>query len=178
MRHLQGDDFLGLFRSDWRRAFHFEAQDTYNVSDEAEPLRKFRAGESDDYEWCREWDDLIKEQTGQGKIVQRVRMVSVPPVEYTRFGITVAPLNISAGEDVRWLPRPLIDPSELAHDDYWLFDENLVAFVIFRADGDASGVAVSDDPVLVGHCIAVRDRVWKLALPHDDYVRSEYSSAE
>ncbi|WP_228786161.1 DUF6879 family protein [Nocardia terpenica] len=169
---------MGLFRAHWRRAFHLETQDSYNISEEVEPLRKFLAGEPDDYKWCREWDELMAEQTGKGKVVQRVRMVSVPHVDYTRFGLTVAPMNISAGEDVRWLPRPLIDSVELAHDDYWLFDDELAAFVIFRPDGEVSGVAVTDDPVLVAHCATVRDMVWNLAIPHATYIKSEYCAAQ
>jgi hypothetical protein len=177
MQHLQGDDFTALFRANWARAFHLETQDTYNVADETEPFRKFLAGESDDYEWCHEWDSLIHDETATGKVVQRVRLVSIPHVDYTRFGLTIAPLNIEAGEDVRWLPRPLIDPTELARDDYWLFDDRLAAFVIFKPDGDATGLAVTDDPAIVAHCVTVRDKVWSLAIPHAEYVVSEYIAA-
>ncbi|RDI53998.1 DUF6879 family protein [Nocardia mexicana] len=179
MKLIQGEEFVDLFRGgEWKRAFHLETQDEYLVADEHEPFRKFLAGEPDDYEWCRSWDDLIRDVTGSGKQVHRVRLVSIPHVDYTRFGLTIAPLNIEAGEEIKWLPRPLIDPAELTQDDYWLFDDDLVVFVTFRSDGDFGGFAVTDDPVIAAHCTAIRDKVWGLGIPHADYVGSDYAAAK
>ncbi|WP_280315493.1 DUF6879 family protein [Nocardia abscessus] len=176
MRLIQGEKFVDLFRAgDWKRAFHLETQDEYFVADEHEPFRRFLAGEPDDYEWCRSWDDLVREVTATGKQVHRVRLVSVPHVDYTRFGLTIAPLNIQAGEQIKWLPRPLIDSAELA-DDYWLFDDRLVVFVTFEENGDFGGFAATDDPVIAAHCVAVRDRVWDLGIPHAEYVESDYAA--
>ncbi|WP_024802885.1 DUF6879 family protein [Nocardia sp. BMG51109] len=179
MKLIQGEEFVGLFRTgEWERAFHLETQDEYLVADEHEPFRKFLAGEPDDYEWCRSWDDLIRDVTARGKQVHRVRLVSIPHVDYTRFGLTIAPLNIEAGEQIKWLPRPLIDPSRLTSDDYWLFDDHLVVFVTFEDDGDFGGFAVTEDPVIAAHLVAVRDTVWGLGIPHADYVGSDYAAAK
>ncbi|WP_040864034.1 DUF6879 family protein [Nocardia exalbida] len=179
MKLIRGEEFVDLFRAgEWERAFHLETRDEYFVADEHEPFRKFLAGEPDNYEWCRSWDDLIKDVTSTGKRVHRVRLVSVPHVDYTRFGLTIAPLNIEAGEEIKWLPRLLINPAELASDDYWLFDDRLVVFVTFKEDGDFGGFAVTDDSVIAAHCTAVRDKVWDVGIPHAEYVESDYAAAK
>lgn len=176
MHLLQGDAFNQLFREDWQRAFHLETLDTYNIPEEREPIRKFLAGEPDGYEWCKSWDNLVHEVTSRGKVVQRVRLVSVPHVDYTRFGLAIAPLNIAAGEDIRWLPRHLIDSDQLTTDDWWMFDDNTVAFSVFTPDGRGGGLAVTTDPTIAAYVATVRDLVWKLAIPHADYVNGEHTA--
>jgi hypothetical protein len=89
----------------------------------------------------------------------------------------VAEHNIAAGEDVRWLPRHLINPDELSTDDYWLFDDKLVVFTVFEPSGRFVGGATTTDPVIVNHCLAVRDRVWQAAIPHHRYLETEHVTA-
>lgn len=175
MQHLHGDTFDQLFRDFTERAFHLETRDSYTVPEEAEPLRKFIAGEPDDYAWCEPWDTLMREVTVDGRLVQRVRIVTVPHAEYTKFLVATTPDNISAGEDVRWLPRHLAESGDTAADDFWLFDDNLVAFSVFEPDGSWNGAAVTTDPVIAGHCRTIADRVWRSAIPHRHYVDSEYA---
>lgn len=171
MELLQGETFDQFFRNGrWKRAFHLETLDAYSTPDEDEPLQRFLDGEPDDFAWLEWWEDLIREVTSSGKNVQRARLCTVPHVDYTRFGLMVAPRNIEAGEDIRWLPRHLIAPDEVSTDDFWMFDDDLVAFSIFTPDGSGAGAATTIDPVITAHCRAVRDRVWKLATPHADYV--------
>ena len=73
---------------------------------------------------------LVRVATQPGKSITRVRVVTVPHSDYARWGLTVAPLNINAGEDIRWRPRHrhLADGIEFLADDYWLFDDNRVVF--------------------------------------------------
>ena len=92
---------------DRRRAFHLELKDTYNVAAEDEPFGRWQRGEPDDYAWHQGWLDFLREVTAAGVQVQRVRVVSTPHTDYTRWGLEVARLNIQAGEDVRYLPRHL-----------------------------------------------------------------------
>ncbi len=68
-------------------------------------------------------------------------MVSVPHVDYTRWGLTVAPLNIEAGEDIRWLPRQPTDGMGLPADDFWLLDDDRVLFTVFEPAGRFAGGA-------------------------------------
>jgi hypothetical protein len=170
MYSLSGDELDELFRSPWQRAFHLELEDTYAVSGEFEPLRQFLAGEPEETSWHHRWLDLVREITSTGKVVQRVRVVTEPHTDYTRWALSVSPRNIAAGEEVRWLPRHSIAPSDLSGDDYWLFDDHLVAFSVFTRSGEGVGFSVTTDPVIAAHLRAVRDRVWPAAVPHDTYV--------
>lgn len=177
MELLQGEAFDDLFSSFTHTAFHLEVQDSYHTPDEAGPFELFLTGRPDDFAWHKPWLRLVEDVTATGRKITRARVVSVPHVDYTRWGLTVSPHNIAAGEEIRWLPRHLIDPNQLTSDDYWLFDDSLVVFTVFEPGGQFSGGAATSDPAIVTHCRTVRDRVWRAAIPHDQYVTSEYVSA-
>src|SRR5262249_17975634 len=121
--------------------------------------------------------NLVRDVTAGGKAIRRTRVVTVPHGDYTRWGLTVAPHNIAAGEAIRWLPRHLIDADALSRDDYWLFDDDLVVFTVFEPNGRFAGGAATSDPRIVSYFRDVRDRVWTVAIPHSEYVGSEYVSA-
>jgi hypothetical protein len=174
---VQDEAFFALFDSFTGTAFHVEAQDSYHTPDEAGPFELFLTQQADDLAWHRPWLNLVRNITAAGKSIQRARVVTVPHVDYTRWGLTVAPHNIAAGEDIRWLPRRLIDADALPADDYWLFDDNLVVFTIFEPSGRFAGGAATTDPTIVSYCRTVRDRIWAAAIPHSKYVDSEYVSA-
>ena len=171
---LQGEAFDDLFRTFRHRAFHLEVRDSYHVPDEAGPFRRFLNGESDDFAWHQRWLGLVREATGAGKGISRVRVVTVPHVDYTRWGLTVARHNIAAGEDIRWLPRHLVDPEHLTIDDYWLFDDDRVVFTVHEPTGRFAGGAATTDRAIVDRCRAIRDQVWRVAVPHSRYVFSEF----
>ncbi|SNY83825.1 hypothetical protein SAMN04244553_3568 [Nocardia amikacinitolerans] len=170
MHHLTGSDFTNLFRTCRQSAFHLEVQDSYGIPEESEPFRRFLAGEHDDYEWMRPWTDVVKAGTDRGVNFTRARVVTEPHVDYTRWGLLVAALNIEAGEDIRYLPRHLANADEIPADDYWLFDDEMVAFTLFTPSGAAAGAAVTTDPVIVRRCTDIRDAVWRQAIPHADYI--------
>ncbi|MCE7006584.1 hypothetical protein LWC34_27690 [Kibdelosporangium philippinense] len=177
MNLLQGEAFDVLFRTFEREAFHLEVQDSYHTPEESGPFQLFLSGQPDDLAWHKPWLDLIREVTTSGKRVTRARVVTVPHGDYTRWGLTVAEHNIAAGEDIRWLPRHLIDAADLTTDDYWLFDNERVVFTIFEPGGQFAGGALTTDPVIVAHCRAVRDRVWERAIPHQQYRASDHVTA-
>ena len=170
MELLQGKDFDDLFRSFKRTAFHLELQDSYHTPDEAGPFDLFRAGQPDDFAWHEPWLQLVREATTAGRLISRLRVVTVPHGEYTKWGLTVAPLNIKAGEEMRWLPRSMTAGIRLTADDYWLFDDERVVFTIFEPGGKFGGGAQTVDPVIVDHCREVHERLWKLGIPHPTYV--------
>jgi hypothetical protein len=173
---LRGTAFDDLFRTFRRRAFHLEVRDSYHTPVEAGPFHRFLNGESDDLAWHQPWLGLVREATRAGKGISRVRVVTVPHVDYTRWGLTVAAHNIAAGEDIRWLPRHLVDPETLTTDDYWLFDDDRVVFTVLEPDGRLAGGAATTDPAIVRRCRAIRDQLWRVAVPHSRYVFSEYVS--
>ncbi|MCM6778132.1 hypothetical protein NDR87_32085 [Nocardia sp. CDC159] len=159
-----------LFRSDWQVAVHLELEDTYTTPEEAEPFRKFLEGEPDDYAWFSDWADLVRDLTTNGRTMRRVRVVTVPHVDYTRWSLVVAARNEAAGEDVRYIPRHTVDPALVAGDDWWIFDDDLVAFSVFTPEGAGAGLATTTDPVIAAHIRNVRDRLWPLAIPYTEYV--------
>ncbi|MBL1079560.1 hypothetical protein JK358_34660 [Nocardia sp. 2] len=170
MQLLTVEEQERLFRECRSRAFHLEVQDDYAVEDEAEALARFlRTGEFEyDPAW-RHWDDLMREVTDSGRQVQRVRVVTEPHTDYTRFLLATTGTNLDSGEDIRWLPRHLINADNLTADDWWLFDDDVVAFTAFRVDGTLGGFAVTRDPRISEYCRSVRDEVWVLATPHVEY---------
>lgn len=177
MELLQGDAFDDLFRTFKHCAFHLEVQDSYHTPEEVGPFNLFLTKQPDDLAWHQPWLSLVREVTSAGKKIRRARVVTVPHADYTRWGLTVAPHNIAAGEDIRWLPRHLIDSIDLASDDYWLFDDDRAVFTVFEPSGRFVGGAATTDPTIVEYCCTVRDRVWQDAIPHSRYAVSEYVSA-
>ncbi|APU16527.1 MULTISPECIES: DUF6879 family protein [Actinoalloteichus] len=169
MELLQGEAFDALFRDFAREAFHLEVQDAYHTPEESGPFHQFLTGQADDFGWFQPWLDLVRTATAAGRVVRRARVVTVPHADYTRWGLTVAEHNIAAGEEIRWLPRHMIDPGRLSADDFWLFDDSLVVFTVFEPGGRFGGGAATSDSVIVDHCRAVRDRVWQAAIPHRQY---------
>jgi hypothetical protein len=167
-----GEDANRLFREDWTVAVHLELQDTYTTPEEDEPFRKFLTGEPDDYSWFAGWASIVRDATDHGRTVRRVRVVTEPHTSYTRFALSIARLNVAAGEDVRYVPRHTIDPQLLSGDDWWIFDDDLVAFSVFRPNGAGAGLATTADPVIAAHIRTVRDRVWPLGIPYANYVTS------
>lgn len=177
MELLQGEAFAELFCTFTREAFHLEVQDSYHTPDEAGPFQLFLTGQADDFVWHQPWLRLVRDVTAAGRNIRRARVVTIPHVDYTRWGLTVAEHNIAAGEDIRWLPRHLIDPDVLTFDDYWLFDDSRVVFTVFEPGGRFAGGAATIDQIIVARCRAVRDRVWQAAIAHSRYIDSKYVSA-
>jgi hypothetical protein len=169
MEPLSYEEFKDLVREN-KRAFHLELKDTYNVAAEDEPFGRWQRGEPDDYAWHQDWLGFLREVSAAGVQVQRVRLVSVPHTEYTRWGLDVAHLNVEAGEDMRYLPRHLAKDIDLPDDDYWLLDDDMLVLSVFSADGRTGGFARSTNLHLLRQCLAVRDHVWDLAIPFVGYI--------
>ncbi|MEU0507150.1 DUF6879 family protein [Nocardia sp. NPDC005998] len=164
---MPDEGFPDLLRSCKREAFHLEVLDSYAEPHEYEPLRRFLAGQPDDYAWFQDWTNLVQETVSRGVAVTRVRIVTEPHTDYTRFSMAVAELNTKAGEDIRYLPRHLA--GEVSPDDFWLFDDELVIFSAFGESGGWSG-AVTIDPYIAAYCHGLKERFWSLAVPYSDYV--------
>ncbi|QXJ20774.1 hypothetical protein AGRA3207_001544 [Actinomadura graeca] len=144
-------------------------RDTYNVESERVPLARWREGERDDFAWLEGWLDFIRGIARSGVQVQRLRVVSEPHTEYTRWSIEVTRLNVAAGEDVRYLPRQHAEDILLPDEDCWLVDEDGLILSLFEPDGGSAGFAVEPDPRLTAHYRSVRDRAWPRGIPYSDY---------
>ncbi|WP_245746027.1 DUF6879 family protein [Nocardia altamirensis] len=164
---MPDEGFPDLLRTCKREAFHLEVLDSYAEPDEHEPLRRFLAGEPADHAWFQSWTELVQETVGRGIAITRVRIVTEPHTDYTRFALAIAALNTEAGEDIRYLPRHLA--GEIPPDDFWLFDDLVVVFSAFGDAGGWSG-AVTTDPHIAAYCKQLKERLWSLSVPYLEYV--------
>jgi hypothetical protein len=165
---VSGDAFGDLFRSFEHTAFRLEPRERYNSPGEDEPIRRFLAGEPDDLAWNQPWLELMAEHASKGKIVQRVRVVSVPLSDYSRFGLWCAQFAIEAGEEIRYLDRAQADG--LPDLDYWLFDSKWVARLEFDEDDVLLGAEISNDPSLVVELSAARDAALHRAVTREQFL--------
>ncbi|MFF4195189.1 DUF6879 family protein [Nonomuraea sp. NPDC001831] len=168
MTLVSGDAFGDLFRSFEHTAFRLEPRERYNSPGEHEPIRKFLAGEPDDLAWNRPWLDLMAEHAAKGKVVHRVRVVSVPLSDYSRFGLWCAQFAIQAGEDIRYLDRA--QAAGLPELDYWLFDSKWAARLKFDEDDVLLGAEIVTDPALVVELAAARDDAWHRAVTREQFL--------
>jgi hypothetical protein len=144
-------------------------RDRYNSPAEAEPFRKFLAGEPDDLAWFTGWLDMIRAATTEGRRFARVRVVSLPLTDYCRFSLWGAQHNNAAGEDVRYLTRDQAGAASLPNHDYWLFDSRLLARMKFADDDRFLGAEIIDDPAIIVQHNYWRDAAWHHAVRRDEF---------
>lgn len=168
MTLISGETFGELFGSVEHTAFRLEPRERYNSPGEHEPLRRFLAGEPDDLAWNKPWLELMAQHTASGRIVQRVRVVSVPLSDYSRFGLWCAQFANEAGEDIRYLDRARA--RGLPDFDYWLFDSRRVARLHFDDDDVLLGAEIITDPAIVIELAAARDDAWHRAVTREKFV--------
>ncbi|WP_406138653.1 DUF6879 family protein [Streptomyces sp. NBC_01089] len=154
-------------------AVHLEMRDHYDDPDEAPRVTAWRAGHRPDpgnrASWWRPWLDMVAEAVGRGVAIRRSRIVSEPVSEYTRYLYDGTFTNISAGEQIRWLPRQQASDIALPGNDFWLFDGHLVRFGYFSGEGIYLGDEVTDEPAVAKLCGEAFESVWARATPHEDY---------
>lgn len=146
---------------------HLETRDAYTPDDPA--FADWKAGRQVTAPAGAAWYELVREHTARGVTFRRARIVSEPLADYIRFEAESTPLNIAAGEDVRWLPRRAAPGLRVPLADFWLFDGRLVRFGHFAGDGTFLGHELTSDPRTVRDCADAFEAVWALAVPHADY---------
>ncbi|MGL5808701.1 MAG: DUF6879 family protein [Nocardioides sp.] len=152
-----------------RTAVHLEMRDCYSTKSPA-----FVAWQVDrsvsPLAWYGAWPGIIGPAVRRGVTVRRARIVSEPVSEYVRFEHDfTGPLNLAAGEEVRWLWRRLATDLTLPGNDFWLFDDRLVQVNHFSGDGEAVAHETTADPDVVKLCAASFAAVWERAVPHEDF---------
>ncbi|MFF7638073.1 DUF6879 family protein [Kitasatospora sp. NPDC008050] len=166
-------DFSTLLRGAQRTAVHLEMRDVYSVADEAEEFEEFkRSGTVDldpESEGWAGWVPLVRETVARGVEIRRARIVSEPVTDYIRWEHALTPVNIAAGERVRWLPRRLASDIALPGNDLWLIDDRLVLFHHFTGNGDWKGHEYTGDPATVKMVADAFETVWERATPHEQY---------
>src|SRR5688572_18900865 len=114
---LTGSDFRQLFHSFEHTAFRLEVRESYY---DTQQLEQFVAGGPVDISYMDTWLAQIVKLRVAGKRIERVRVVSQPHSDYTRYGLWLCRYSLQAGEDIRYLERS--QATGLADHDYWLFD--------------------------------------------------------
>jgi hypothetical protein len=162
-----GPDFGQLFRTFKHSAFRLETRDHYKSANESAALRQFVMGESVDMGWFQNWLTMIREATAAGRRFARVRVVSVPLTDYSRFGIYCSGHTNAAGEDIRYLARQ--DAAGLPDYDYWLFDSSKLVRMHFDDDENFLGGELIEDPAVIAEHSAWREAAWRRAVRRDDF---------
>jgi hypothetical protein len=152
-------------------AVHLELHDAHRTSDAA--YQAWLAGQADARESAqqyRAYTDVIESAVRRGVAVRRARIVSEPVSDYVRWEHWLTePVNITAGEQVRWLPRRLASTLALPGNPYWVFDDRLVRFTLFGGDGEFQGSQYSEHAGVIEACSLAFEDVWRLAIPHREY---------
>jgi hypothetical protein len=117
----------------------------------------------------QDWLTMIRAATEAGKRFSRVRVVSLPLSDYSRFGVWCSQFTNGAGEDIRYLPREEANTAKLPTYDYWLFDSRKLARMHFDDDDSFLGAEIVDDPAVIVAHNYWRDVAWHYAVRRDDF---------
>jgi hypothetical protein len=169
VKSLSYEEFNDLFASFRREALHLEMRDAYGTEVELPHMRKWLAGEPDDTRWLQPWFDTVRAGSRAGKTFKRARIVSEPVSDYQRWVLKDTHLYVEAGEDIRWVPRRLVSTVALPGNDFWLFDDELVVFILFAGNGLVVDNVATTDMAAAQLCRSAFDAVWTLAIPNREY---------
>ena len=145
--------------------------DEHLTSDPAfQAWRARRSAPEDPAVQYRGYIGVVRDAVRRGVAVRRARVISEPVSDYVRWEhVLTGPVNIAAGERVRWLPRRLASTLALPGNPYWVFDDRLVRFTVFAGDGEVVGQQYSEDADVITLCRAAFEAVWEHAVPHEEY---------
>ncbi|MFF5118693.1 DUF6879 family protein [Dactylosporangium aurantiacum] len=150
-----------------------ETRNDYDASYEQDSFQRYLAGDPDDMPWMQSWLDLLRDAASHGRRFTRVRIVTVPLTDYSRFGVWCARLMNEAGEDIRYVTRDVAVAEELPTHDYWLFDSRkLVRMHFDDSNHFLGGEVIEDDAEIVQHNYW-RDAAWHHAIERDDFAAQQ-----
>lgn len=157
-----------------RSAFRLETLQAYEVASDGGDFRRYLDGEPT---WTSErkqpWLDRLTAEHARGFHRWRVRVVTHPVTDYTRYECEwgYAP-NVEAGEDVRILDigeRGWPTTGEFGTTDWWLItdDSDFVRAAVMRyaADGQFTGAVEITARTLLMGLVDERKRLWDAAEP-------------
>lgn len=163
-------DFEERFETFERSAWRLECQGVYHEPEEAEPLRRFLAGESDDLSWFADWPEWVAGKVAAGRRIGRVRVLTEPITGYLRFELErLTPPALEAGEDIRVLPAASFDGLGVPSEDFWLFDDEAAGVLRF-GDTGVNGVDEVSEPDRVAEFVDRRERVMAASVSYREWV--------
>jgi hypothetical protein len=154
-----------MFTSFQVSAFRLETLPDYQVPQDVQWLRAFRAGEPRPQDRAnRPWLTTVRAAKERGARMQRVRLVSSPLSEYQRFQFSWGyPENTQAGEEIYILDH---QPDGLLRVDFWLFDDAQAVVLEYDEQGRfLRPVAVSN----VAPYQQARDMALKSSVPFREH---------
>ncbi len=169
MEAISEAEFDGLLRTFERSSDHLEMRDAYGTEIELPYMAKWAAGEHDDLSWLEDWCTTLRSHVAQRKVVRRARVVGEPLSDYQRWSRGIAGPMVDAGEDIRWTPRALVSTIAFPGNDFYLFDDRLVVFLLYSGSGLNVGMEASTDPADIALCRSAFEAAWKLSTPHREY---------
>jgi hypothetical protein len=162
-------EFDQLLRGFERESIHLETRDAYGTIVELPHMARWAAGEPDDLTWLDDWCDTLRGHRAAGRSVRRARIVSEPLSDYQRWSYSIAHPMVEAGEDIRWVPRRLMSSIGIPGNDFYLFDDRLVVYLIYNGNGLNADYQSSTESADVHLCRTAFEAVWRYAVPHRDY---------
>ncbi|RCH68751.1 hypothetical protein DT019_08760 [Streptomyces sp. SDr-06] len=165
-----------LFSDFQHTAWRLETRRGYASDRKGTKWQRWQAGGDIAAEPFDAWRTNVREQTGQGKRFERVRLVDAPPTEGQRYLLASGLGNVAAGEDIRNLPRADAEKLGLPDWDFWLFDSRTLVRFVFDDLDNTLGVIVSEDPAEVVAACQTRDKAWHYATRTEEFVRQVRST--
>lgn len=175
-QQLSTATFAELLADTHHTAVHLEMRDVYAVGDETDDFENFLRTGVPNLDPARsfwpQWMPLVKDAVARGVVMRRARIVSEPVTDYIRYEHAITPLNLRAGEDVRWLPRRPASDIPLPGHDFWLLDDRLVQFHHFTGTGDwaPDGKERTGESAATALCATAFETVWERGIPHEKYI--------
>lgn len=163
------DAFGKLFETFKHTAWRLETRRRFASDESAPGYQEFVKTGKMELELYHPFFAAIREQTQQGKRVERVRIVDDPPTIGQRYLLCSAARNKSVGEDIRNLWRADADRLRLPAEDFWIFDSRLVALLDFDDEDNLLDVELITEPVQVNRYAQVRDAAWHYAVRYEKF---------
>jgi hypothetical protein len=120
------------------------------------------------------WLTMIREAAKEGRRFGRVRVVSLPLTDYSRFGVWCAQFTNGAGEDIRYVTREVAEAAGLPNHDYWLFDSRKLVRMRFDDQDRFLGGELIDELAEVVQHNYWRDAAWHHAVRRDDFATEQH----
>jgi len=79
------------------------------------------------------------------------------------------PASYSCGRASCLSRSRLVSTIALPGHDFWLFDGELVVFVLFEGSGVVADQVMTTDQDVIDLCRSAFEAVWQLAIPNGDY---------
>ncbi|MFI0728106.1 DUF6879 family protein [Streptomyces sp. NPDC021225] len=163
------DAFGKLFETFEHTAWRLETRRRFASDESAPDYQEFVETGEAPLDLYAPFFATIREQTQQGKRVERVRIVDNPPTIGQRYLLHSAARNKDMGEDIRNLSRDEANRLRLPAEDFWIFDSRLVALLNFDDDDNLVDIELITEPAQVNRYVQVRDAAWHYAIPYETF---------